>query len=196
VDRTRAVGVPVSVTVDGPVTGLPVAVDLAAYRIVQEALTNVLRHAGTATATVRVAVTEEAVAVEVTDTGRGGPVAPGGHGLAGMRERVTALGGELSAGPAPAGGFAVSATIPRPPASSRQPSPAPPPASTGAPNPTRTATAAPTAPTPAPASNPTPASLTPASNPTSAVAPAPPADPASVAEPRTSAPSSVEHHDA
>ena len=121
VDRTRAVGVPVSVTVDGPITGLPVAVDLAAYRIVQEALTNVLRHAGTATAAVRVAVTNEAVTVEVTDTGRGGPVATDGHGLAGMRERVTALGGRLSAGPAPAGGFAVSATIPRPSSSAPLP---------------------------------------------------------------------------
>ncbi|MEV6491412.1 sensor histidine kinase [Actinoplanes sp. NPDC051633] len=113
IDRTRSVGVPVSVAVEGPVTGLPAAVDLAAYRIVQEAMTNVLRHAGTATAAVRVAVTDAEVEVEVTDTGRGGEIATGGHGLAGMRERVTALGGKLSAGPSPAGGFTVHATIPR-----------------------------------------------------------------------------------
>jgi signal transduction histidine kinase len=112
IDRTRAVGVPVSFAVDGQASDLPAAVHLAAYRVVQEALTNVLRHAGTATAAVRVVVTDEALSVEVTDTGRGGPIRSGGHGLAGMRERVTALGGELSAGPDPGGGFAVRATVP------------------------------------------------------------------------------------
>jgi signal transduction histidine kinase len=114
VDRTRSVGVPVSVDVDGPVSELPVAVDLAAYRIVQESLTNVLRHAGAATAAVRIAMSDGRLTVSVTDTGRGGdPAAPaGGHGLAGMRERVAALGGELSTGPLPGGGFAVTATIP------------------------------------------------------------------------------------
>jgi signal transduction histidine kinase len=115
VDRTRAVGVPVSVDVDGPVTGLPTAVDLAAYRIVQESLTNVLRHAGSATAAVRVAVADD-VTIEVSDTGRGGAAPPsangGGHGIAGMRERVTALGGSLTAGPRPDGGFAVTARLP------------------------------------------------------------------------------------
>jgi signal transduction histidine kinase len=114
VDRTRAVGVPVTVDVDGPVSELPAAVDLAAYRIVQESLTNVLRHAGAATAAVRIALADGSLTVSVSDTGRGGdPVAPAGrHGLAGMRERVAALGGELSAGPLPGGGFAVTATIP------------------------------------------------------------------------------------
>ena len=115
VDRTRAVGVPVSLDVDGTVTGLPTAVDLAAYRVVQESLTNVLRHAGNATAAVRLAVGREDLTVEVSDTGRGGAVpSTGGHGLAGMRERVTALGGRLSAGPRPGGGFAVTATLPLP----------------------------------------------------------------------------------
>jgi signal transduction histidine kinase len=113
-DRTRAVGVPVSVDVDGAVGGLPAAVDLTAYRIVQESLTNVLRHAGAATAAVRVARTGDDLTVEVSDTGRGGAPAPGGHGLAGMRERVTALGGSLRAGPRPGGGFAVTATLPIP----------------------------------------------------------------------------------
>jgi signal transduction histidine kinase len=115
VDRARSVGVPVSVQVEGPITGLPAAVDLAAYRIVQESLTNILRHAGTATASVRVAVGDKELTIEVTDTGRGGAVpskSNGGHGLAGMRERVTALGGRLTAGPRPGGGFAVTATLP------------------------------------------------------------------------------------
>jgi len=115
IDRTRAVGVPVSVDVEGPVTGLPTAVDLAAYRVVQESLTNVLRHAGNATAAVRVAAGADALTVEVTDTGNGGAApSTGGHGLAGMRERVTALGGRLNAGPRPGGGFAVTATLPLP----------------------------------------------------------------------------------
>jgi signal transduction histidine kinase len=111
-DRTRTVGVPVSVEIDGAVEGLPAAVDVAAYRIVQESLTNVLRHAGGATAAVRVARAGDDLTVEVSDTGRGGTPAEGGHGLAGMRERVHSLGGTLRAGPRPEGGFAVHATLP------------------------------------------------------------------------------------
>jgi signal transduction histidine kinase len=95
-------------------------VDLTAYRIVQESLTNVLRHAGTATAAVEITLTAntptgKALTVSITDTGRGGhppTPAPAGHGLAGMRERVSALGGSLTAGPGPEGGFAVTATLP------------------------------------------------------------------------------------
>ena len=114
VDRTRAVGVPVRVDVEGPISDLPAAVDLAAYRIVQESLTNVLRHAGTATAAVRVAVGHDTMTIEVNDTGRGSVPSSsnGGHGIAGMRERATALGGELNAGPRAGGGFAVRATLP------------------------------------------------------------------------------------
>jgi len=114
VDRTRAVGVPVSVDVTGPLASLPTAVDLAAYRIIQESLTNVLRHAGTATATVSIALTGDDLRVSVSDTGRGGSPGPArdGHGLAGMRERASALGGTLTAGPRPEGGFAVTATLP------------------------------------------------------------------------------------
>ncbi|MGW4941957.1 sensor histidine kinase [Actinoplanes sp. NPDC004185] len=114
VDRTRAVGVPVAVDVAGPLGSLPAAVDLAAYRIVQESLTNVLRHAGTATASVRLAVTGDDLTVSISDTGRGSPPRPArdGHGLAGMKERVSALGGSLTAGPRPEGGFAVTATLP------------------------------------------------------------------------------------
>lgn len=114
VERTRAVGVPVAVEVAGSLTSLPAAVDLAAYRIVQESLTNVLRHAGTATASVHLALTAHDLRVSITDTGRGGPLppAPDGHGLAGMRERVSALGGTLTAGPRPEGGFTVTANLP------------------------------------------------------------------------------------
>jgi signal transduction histidine kinase len=114
-------GPPVQVVVDGEPAELPPAVDLAAYRVVQESLTNVVRHAGPARATVRVAYAADGVVVEVTDDGAGGPVparAPsagadgGGHGIAGMRERVASLGGELRAGPRPQGGFQVWARLP------------------------------------------------------------------------------------
>ncbi|WBC14503.1 sensor histidine kinase [Micromonospora sp. WMMA1998] len=114
-DRLTGAGVPVTVEVTGTPRPLPVAVDLAAYRVVQEALTNVLRHAGPATAAVHVGYASDEVTVEVTDTGRGGTTPPersGGFGLAGMRERVTALGGTFSAGPAPPGGFRVHARLP------------------------------------------------------------------------------------
>ncbi|MBX6354628.1 MAG: sensor histidine kinase [Micromonosporaceae bacterium] len=114
VDRMSATGVPVTVEVTGTPRDLPAAVDLAAYRLVQESLTNVLRHAGQASATVRVAHEPDRLTVTVTDTGRGAPAAPnaGGHGIRGMRERVTALGGVFEAGPAPAGGFRVQGSFP------------------------------------------------------------------------------------
>ncbi|WP_343442980.1 sensor histidine kinase [Micromonospora schwarzwaldensis] len=114
-ERLAGAGVPVTVEATGEPRPLPVAVDLAAYRVAQEALTNVLRHAGAATAAVRVGYAPGAVTVEVTDTGRGGPAPagrPAGSGLAGMRERVTALGGTFDAGPAASGGFRVHATLP------------------------------------------------------------------------------------
>jgi signal transduction histidine kinase len=107
-------GVQVGLTVQGAARRLPPAVDLAAYRIVQEALTNVLRHAGPATATVRLTYGEDHFAVQVEDDGHGAAGWPpvGGTGLLGMRERVAALGGRLEAGPRPAGGFRVLATLP------------------------------------------------------------------------------------
>jgi signal transduction histidine kinase len=108
-------GLPVQVAVTGERAKLPAAVDLAAYRIVQESLTNVARHAGPATATVRVGYQSDAVVVEIADTGsgRGGGVArPGGHGIAGMRERAAAVGGTLQAGPTAEGGFLVRARLP------------------------------------------------------------------------------------
>jgi signal transduction histidine kinase len=110
-----AAGVRVELTVVGATRPLPPLVDLAAYRIVQEALTNVIRHAGSATATVRLTYRERDLTVQVDDDGRGAegrrPLG-GGNGLLGMQERVAALGGRLEAGPRSGGGFRVVATIP------------------------------------------------------------------------------------
>ncbi|WP_230860113.1 sensor histidine kinase [Actinoplanes aureus] len=114
VERTRAAGVPVDVTVTGQPPALPVEVDQAGYRVVQEALTNVTRHAGPASAQVHVEYAPSSLTVAVTDDGRApaaGPVTPG-VGLSGMRERVTGLGGTLHADRADGGGFTVRATFP------------------------------------------------------------------------------------
>src|SRR6266542_1751502 len=108
-------GLPVDVVVTGDRVSLPGVVDLAAYRIVQESLTNVVRHAGPASATVRVSYQPGAVVLEIADTGRGrrsGAARPGGHGIAGMRERAAAGGGTLAAGPSGDGGFRVRARLP------------------------------------------------------------------------------------
>lgn len=112
--QVREAGLPVSVRVEGEPRPLPAAADLQAYRIVQEALTNALRHAGPARAEVLVRYDPGEVLVEVTDDGRGhDPAAdPGGQGLVGMRERVAVVGGELTAGTRPEGGFAVVARLP------------------------------------------------------------------------------------
>jgi len=120
VERARTAGLPVTVTVTGAVRALPPDVDQAAYRIVQEALTNVSRHAGRARASVQLCYTPGALAVQVDDdgtgTGTGTPASPrpAGHGLGliGMRERVSALGGRLHAGPRDGGGFQVRAEFP------------------------------------------------------------------------------------
>jgi signal transduction histidine kinase len=117
VDGVADAGRSVKLVVEGDPAELPPAVDLAAYRVVQESLTNVVRHAGPAAATVRVAYEPGRVLVEVSDDGPGPgprPGAPGpGSGIAGMRDRVAAAGGELEAGPGPAGGFRVTARLPR-----------------------------------------------------------------------------------
>ena len=108
-------GLPVELQVTGEQMGLPAAVEAAAYRIVQESLTNVVRHADARRATVRIACDRAQVVVEVTDDGRTRANAgrrPGAHGIAGMRERAAALGGELEAGPRAQGGFQVSARLP------------------------------------------------------------------------------------
>jgi signal transduction histidine kinase len=111
----RAAGLEVSLSIDGNHTALPSAVNVSAYRIVQEALTNVLKHAGPARAEVTVGCADSAVIIEVTDDGPGNPVPAaltGGQGLAGMRERVALFGGDLRAGPHPGGGFTVRARLP------------------------------------------------------------------------------------
>jgi signal transduction histidine kinase len=111
IERTKDAGLPVRLTVDGERTELPASVDLAAYRIVQEALTNSVRHAGEATATVLVRYATDQVIVEVSDDGQGTD-APEGNGIRGMRERAATLGGTLAARPRPDGGFLVRAALP------------------------------------------------------------------------------------
>jgi signal transduction histidine kinase len=112
VGNVRAAGLPVDVELEGPARPLAPALDLTAYRIVQEALTNVLRHAGAARARVRVRYLADAVELDVTNTGHVATVRPGGHGLVGMRQRVDLYGGELEAGPHPGGGYAVHVRLP------------------------------------------------------------------------------------
>jgi signal transduction histidine kinase len=109
-----AAGLPVTITISGTHDDVPPGVDLTAYRIVQEALTNVLKHAGRANAQVLVTYQPGAIHLEVADNGRGvnGRASEGGHGLMGMRERVGVYGGTLAAGPAAGGGFRVVAELP------------------------------------------------------------------------------------
>jgi signal transduction histidine kinase len=87
-------------------------VDVAAYRIVQESLTNVLRHTMASHATVRVRIGPAALEIDVTDDGGGTPAAEGGYGIVGMRERVAVYGGTFDAGAVPTGGFRVHACLP------------------------------------------------------------------------------------
>jgi signal transduction histidine kinase len=113
-------GLPVDMTVEGDPRELPAGIDLSAFRIVQESLTNTVRHAGPgATAGVLVTYREEELEIDVSDNGRGAAeslVSTGyGHGLIGMEERVTLLDGSLSAGPRAGGGYRVRVTIPIPP---------------------------------------------------------------------------------
>jgi signal transduction histidine kinase len=116
VSQAAAAGLEVRAETDGEVRRLPFAVDVAAFRIVQEALTNVTRHAGPATATVRVSYGDRDLTVQVDDDGRGlsahGSAPGSGNGIVGMRERVAALGGDLQAGPRAGGGFRVRARLP------------------------------------------------------------------------------------
>lgn len=118
-DRARAAGLPVDVRVEGEARPLPEGLDLVSYRVVQEALTNAIKHAGPASARVRVTFAAGCLKLEVADDGHGcvpgGPSGEGaGHGLAGMRERLALYGGQLHTGRGPDGGFAVQATIPLP----------------------------------------------------------------------------------
>jgi signal transduction histidine kinase len=116
VARARAAGLPVTVTVTGTERPLPAEADQAAYRIVQEALTNVSRHAGQACASVHLHYAPESLSIQVDDDGTGAGAASRssgpGLGLVGMRERVSALGGRLHTGPQDDGGFRVYAELP------------------------------------------------------------------------------------
>jgi signal transduction histidine kinase len=112
--KVREAGLPVELVVEGDPQPLPPGVDLSAYRIVQEALTNALKYAGPAHARVLVRFRPGALELEVVDDGAGniGEGTPGGHGLIGMRERVALFGGELDAGPGREGGYRVCARLP------------------------------------------------------------------------------------
>jgi signal transduction histidine kinase len=114
ISRTQAAGISVDARVSGSPRGLPASVDLAVYRIVQEALTNVARHAHPAAALVRLSYTDDSIEIVVEDDGlrANEPNGYGGSGIAGMRERVAALGGDFSAGPRPDVGFRVRARLP------------------------------------------------------------------------------------
>jgi signal transduction histidine kinase len=116
-DQARAAGLEVAYTLAGSPRELPEGAELAAYRVVQESLTNTRKHAGlAATATVALRYEPDGLTVEVTDDGLGigGGEGPAGHGLAGMRERIALYGGTVEAGPLPGGGFRVTARLPCP----------------------------------------------------------------------------------
>jgi signal transduction histidine kinase len=112
VQRTADAGVRIDLLVTGQPPQLPAGLQLAAYRVVQEAVTNVVKHAATDHCEVSIAYQPDALTITVTDDGRPANPSTGGHGIAGMRERVGMYGGEFLAGPRPDGGFRVTATIP------------------------------------------------------------------------------------
>jgi signal transduction histidine kinase len=119
ISRAGTAELPTDVEVTGTVAALPAAVDLAAYRVVQESLTNAIKYAAPASARLHLTYTPSALHIELIDNGTTGPAdnrtadtAPGGHGLRGMRERVTALGGWLEAGPLDPTGYRVHACLP------------------------------------------------------------------------------------
>jgi signal transduction histidine kinase len=114
-ERSRTAGLRVELAVEGDPRPLSQSVDLSAFRIIQEALTNVVKHAGRAHTTVLLGYRADALELIVTDTGDGAtaPVpTPGGHGLVGMRERAALFGGSLTAGPRGDHGFEVHAVLP------------------------------------------------------------------------------------
>jgi signal transduction histidine kinase len=111
-ETMTSAGLPTRVTVAPGVTPVPAAVDRAAYGIAREALTNALRHAGPARAAVTVHLGAGRLVLEIADDGAGGGAGQAGLGIAGMRERALGVGGDLEAGPLPAGGFRVRAVLP------------------------------------------------------------------------------------
>ncbi len=113
VDGVRAAGLPVALHVDGELGDLPAGLGLSAYRIVQEALTNTLKHAEASRAEVGIRRTARSVELEILDDGLGaGPGDGAGQGLIGMRERASLVGGDVDAGPLPSGGYRVRASLP------------------------------------------------------------------------------------
>jgi signal transduction histidine kinase len=112
VEQVRGAGLPVSFAVEGEPVELPPGIELSAYRIVQEGLTNALKHATGAPARVVVRYGASALELEIVDEGQAEPAASGGFGLAGMRERVGFLGGSVHAGPRPDGGWSLRALLP------------------------------------------------------------------------------------
>jgi len=114
-EQVTEAGLPVDLRVEGEPRELPVGIELSAYRIVQEALTNALKHAGDARASVLVRYGTDSLELEIVDDGSGdtqSSVSRGGHGLVGMRERVALYGGRLDAGRSQSGGFAVRVLLP------------------------------------------------------------------------------------
>jgi len=118
IDQARAAGLPVHLAVDGDPVPLPAGLDIAAYRIVQESLTNAAKHAAGASVTATIRYRDGSLEIDVADDGGADPErhrqADGGHGLVGMRERVALFGGSLEAAPAANGGFHVRARLPLP----------------------------------------------------------------------------------
>ena len=114
VGQLRDAGLPVELSIDGERRELPVGIELSAYRIVQEALTNTLKHAGDARATVHVRYGPDSLELEIADDGPGGNkrASGGGQGLVGMRERVALYGGRFDASRRPSGGFAIRVVLP------------------------------------------------------------------------------------
>jgi signal transduction histidine kinase len=112
VDDAAVTGLRVDVRLDGDLDGLPLGVELTAFRILQEALTNTRRHASARSVTVRLARRPGVLALEVTDDGTGPAGNRVGHGLIGMRERVALYGGSVTTGPGPDGGYRVAAELP------------------------------------------------------------------------------------
>jgi signal transduction histidine kinase len=112
-EEVRRAGLPVQLHVEGEPVPLPRALDLSAYRIVQEGLTNALKHAHAGRADVVVRYGSDELQIDVRDDGRGASTSDGlGHGLVGIRERVKLYGGEMSTGSANGGGFVLSARLP------------------------------------------------------------------------------------
>ncbi|HLI24054.1 MAG TPA: sensor histidine kinase, partial [Acidimicrobiales bacterium] len=200
IDGARAAGLPTGLEVSGSPRPLPAAVSLAAYRIVQESLTNAIRHAPGATAVVHLHYRPQEVVLTVTNGAPRQPPPPSegaGHGLLGMRERAHSIGGRLEAGPGGDGGWQIRAWLPAASLPAPTPPPAPgttPPAPTPAPP---AATPAPPAPTPAP---PAPTPAPPAPTPTLAATPAattdPPARDPGAAAPAPPAPARGTHREA